>query len=71
MVPNPVEDALDSYEKALQATEFRGKNHKGRLFNPSLEELKDHQKEKPNTRFSDEINGVERDIYEKERDNEL
>ena len=29
VVPNPVENALDSYEKALRRTEFRGKNEKG------------------------------------------
>ena len=57
-MPNPVEDALESYEKALKRTEFRGKNEKGRLFNPTLEELRDHQKEKPNTRFHDEIKGT-------------
>ena len=60
-----VDDPLKAYEKALKRTEFKGSNERGRLFNPTLEEMRDHQKERPNSRFSDEIDET-KDIYESE-----
>ena len=49
----------------MKRTEFKGSNERGRLFNPTLEEMRDHQKERPNSRFSDEIDET-KDIYESE-----
>ena len=66
-VPDPVEDALEAYERALEKTDFKGKNDRGRLFNPTIEEMKDHQRERPGKRFSDDVEDDERDdIYDRE-----
>ena len=66
-VMDPVNDALEAYERALEKTDFKGKNDRGRLFNPTIEEMKDHQRERPGKRYSDDVDDEEDDdIYDRE-----
>ena len=64
---DPVNDALGAYERALEKTDFKGKNDRGRLFNPTIEEMKDHQRERPGKRYSDDVDDEkDDDIYDRE-----
>ena len=45
---------------------FKGRNDRGRLFNPTVEEMKDHQREEPGKRFSDDSESGKKDMLDRE-----